>query len=75
MYAVLRRIQVQPHFVEDSIQRIKLGLLPMLDPRPERVEQQTLAQRVQVLGQESIGKTHGFTVSRSSDRSATASLV
>lgn len=30
MYAVLRRIQVQPHFVEESVQRMEHGLVPLL---------------------------------------------
>ncbi len=30
MYAVLRRIKVQPHFVEESVQRIEHSLIPLL---------------------------------------------
>ncbi len=30
MYAVLRRIQVQPQFVEESIKRMEHGLVPLL---------------------------------------------
>lgn len=30
MYAVLRRIQVQPQFVEESVRRIEYGLVPLL---------------------------------------------
>jgi len=30
MYAVLRRIKVQPHFVEESVQRMEHGLVPLL---------------------------------------------
>jgi hypothetical protein len=38
IYAVLRCIQVQPHFVEESVQRIKLGLVPLLRKEPGFVE-------------------------------------
>src|SRR5579859_1387932 len=30
MYAVLRRIRVQPHLVEEAVQRIERGLVPLL---------------------------------------------
>jgi heme-degrading monooxygenase HmoA len=38
MYAVLRRITVQPHFVEESVQRIEHGLMPLLSNEPGFVE-------------------------------------
>ncbi len=38
MYAVLRRIKVQPHFVEESIRRIEHGLVPLLRNEPGFVE-------------------------------------
>ena len=38
MYAVLRRIHVQPHFVEESVRRIERGLIPLLRNEPGFVE-------------------------------------
>jgi heme-degrading monooxygenase HmoA len=38
MYAVLRRITVHPHFVEESVQRIEHGLMPLLRNEPGFVE-------------------------------------
>lgn len=38
MYAVLRRIKVQPQFVEESVQRIEQGLVPFLRKEPGFVE-------------------------------------
>jgi heme-degrading monooxygenase HmoA len=38
MYAVLRRIQVQPHLVEESVQRMEHGLVPLLRNEPGFVE-------------------------------------
>jgi len=38
MYAVMRRIKVQPHFVEESIQRMHHGLVPLLRNEPGFVE-------------------------------------
>ena len=38
MYAVLRRIKVQPHLVEESVQRMEHGLVPLLSKEPGFVE-------------------------------------
>ncbi len=38
MYAVLRRIKVHPQFVEESVQRIEHGLIPLLRNEPGFVE-------------------------------------
>ena len=38
MYAVLRRIKVQPHFIEESVQRMEHGLVPLLRSEPGFVE-------------------------------------
>lgn len=34
MYAVLRRIKVQPRFVEESVKRMDYGLVPLLRNEP-----------------------------------------
>lgn len=38
MYAVLRRIHVQPQFVEESVKRMEHGLVPLLRKEPGFVE-------------------------------------
>jgi heme-degrading monooxygenase HmoA len=38
MYAVLRRIHVQPQFVEESVKRMEYGLVPLLRKEPGFVE-------------------------------------
>jgi heme-degrading monooxygenase HmoA len=38
MYAVLRRITVQPHFLEESVRRVEQGLMPLLRNEPGFVE-------------------------------------
>ncbi|HET8840000.1 MAG TPA: antibiotic biosynthesis monooxygenase [Ktedonobacteraceae bacterium] len=38
MYAVIRRIKVQPHLVDESITRMRQGLMPFLKDEPGFIE-------------------------------------